>query len=348
MDRELLSPELLKDQPEAAVEKALRPKYLAEFLGQKELKEKLAVFIEAARQRNEALDHTLFHGHPGLGKTTLAQILSLELGKGFKSTSGPVVERAGDLAALLTNLAEGDILFIDEIHRLSPVVEEILYPAMEDFKLDIMIGQGPGARSVRLDLPPFTLVGATTRVGLLTPPLRDRFGIQLRLDYYRPEELAQIISRAGKLLKAKLTDEGALELARRSRGTPRIAGRLLRRVRDYAEVRANGTIDKCVAEAALEMLEVDSLGLDPLDRRLLSIICEKFRGGPVGLETLATVAAEESETILEVYEPYLIQEGFIHRTPRGRVATWKAYQHLGLTPPEGSSLEVTPSLFSSD
>ncbi len=333
MNRELLNPRLDDDQPEAALERALRPHCLKDFLGQAELKEKLSVFIEAARGRGQALDHTLFHGHPGLGKTTLAHILSLELGAGFKSTSGPVIERPGDLAALLTNLSPGDILFIDEIHRLSSVVEEILYPAMEDFKLDIMIGQGPGARSVRLDLPPFTLVGATTRVGLLTPPLRDRFGIQLRLDYYRPEDLALIVRRAGELSGAKLTAEGALEIARRSRGTPRIAGRLLRRVRDYAEVRAEGLIDRDVADAALKMLDVDALGLDNLDRRILSVICEKFRGGPVGLETLATVAAEEADTILEVYEPYLIQEGFIHRTPRGRVATLKAYEHLGLTPP---------------
>ncbi len=338
MDRELLTPQLLAEQPEAALEKALRPQSLADFMGQPDLKEKLSVFIEAAKIRGEALDHTLFHGHPGLGKTTLAQILSLELGTGFKSTSGPVIERPGDLAALLTNLSPGDILFIDEIHRLSSVVEEILYPAMEDFKLDIMIGQGPGARSVRLDLPPFTLVGATTRVGLLTPPLRDRFGIQLRLDYYQPDELAHIVTRAAALSGARLTAAGALEIARRSRGTPRIAGRLLRRVRDYAEVKAGGLIDGPVADAALKMLDVDASGLDQLDRRILSVICEKFLGGPVGLETLATVVAEEADTILEVYEPYLIQEGFIHRTPRGRVATTRAYQHLSLTPPDSLPL----------
>lgn len=328
-----LSPVLADDRTEAALEKALRPQSLAEFLGQAELKEKLAVFIEAAKKRGDPLDHTLFHGHPGLGKTTLAHILSLEMGVGFKSTSGPVIERPGDLAALLTNLSPGDILFIDEIHRLSPVVEEILYPALEDFKLDIMIGQGPGARSVRLDLPPFTLVGATTRVGLLTPPLRDRFGIQLRLDYYRPADLALIVTRAARLSGANLTEDGALEIARRSRGTPRIAGRLLRRVRDFAEVKADGLITGPVADKALRMLDVDECGLDALDRRILSVICEKFCGGPVGLETLATVAAEEAETILEVYEPYLIQEGFIHRTPRGRVAAPRAYAHLGLTPP---------------
>jgi len=333
MERDILNPELMSDQPEAALEKALRPQSLADFQGQPDLKEKLSVFIQAAKGRQEALDHTLFHGHPGLGKTTLAHIVSLELGAGFKSTSGPVIERPGDLAALLTNLSANDILFIDEIHRLSPVVEEILYPAMEDFKLDIMIGQGPGARSVRLDLPPFTLVGATTRVGLLTPPLRDRFGIQLRLDYYQPEELALIVTRAGMLLNARMTAEGALEIAKRSRGTPRIAGRLLRRVRDFAEVRADGTINGPVADAALKMLDVDASGLDNLDRRILSVICEKFCGGPVGLETLATVVAEEPDTILEVYEPYLIQEGFIHRTPRGRVATMRAYRHMSLTPP---------------
>jgi Holliday junction DNA helicase RuvB len=332
MDRDIINPRP-EDTTEAALEKALRPQSLADFMGQPDLKEKLGVFIEATKRRGEALDHTLFHGHPGLGKTTLAHILRLELGAGFKSTSGPVIERPGDLAALLTNLSPGDILFIDEIHRLSSVVEEILYPAMEDYKLDIMIGQGPGARSIRLDLPPFTLVGATTRVGLLTPPLRDRFGIQLRLDYYRPEELALIVTRAANLSGARLTQDGALEIARRSRGTPRIAGRLLRRVRDYAEVKADGTITGPVADLALKMLDVDPEGLDQLDRRILSIICEKFCGGPVGLETLATVAAEESETILEVYEPYLIQEGFIHRTPRGRVATMKAYAHLKLTPP---------------
>ncbi len=339
-----MTPQLLAEQPEAALEKALRPQSLADFMGQPDLKEKLSVFIEAAKIRGEALDHTLFHGHPGLGKTTLAQILSLELGTGFKSTSGPVIERPGDLAALLTNLSPGDILFIDEIHRLSSVVEEILYPAMEDFKLDIMIGQGPGARSVRLDLPPFTLVGATTRVGLLTPPLRDRFGIQLRLDYYQPDELAHIVTRAAALSGARLTAAGALEIARRSRGTPRIAGRLLRRVRDYAEVKAGGLIDGPVADAALKMLDVDASGLDQLDRRILSVICEKFLGGPVGLETLATVVAEEADTILEVYEPYLIQEGFIHRTPRGRVATTRAYQHLSLTPPDSLPLIASQAI----
>lgn len=316
------------------LERGLRPQRLDDFTGQPELREKLAVFLAAALGRGEALDHTLFHGHPGLGKTTLAHILSQELGSKLRLTSGPVIERPGDLAALLTNLEPRDILFIDEIHRLSPIVEEILYPAMEDYKLDLMIGQGPGARSVRLDLPPFTLVGATTRVGLLTPPLRDRFGIQLRLDYYRPEDLAQIITRAGKLLNIKLTADGALEIARRSRGTPRIAGRLLRRVRDYSEVKAEGFIDQPVADSALKMLEVDAAGLDHLDRKILTTICLHFSGGPVGLETLATSVGEEADTILEVYEPYLIQEGFIHRTPRGRLATPKAYRHIGCQPPE--------------
>ncbi|MGL4208273.1 MAG: Holliday junction branch migration DNA helicase RuvB [Candidatus Adiutrix sp.] len=332
-EREILNPRPGDCPPELGLEKALRPQSLDDFMGQADLKDKLSVFIEAARSRGEALDHTLFHGHPGLGKTTLAQILSAELGTGFKSTSGPVIERPGDLAALLTNLSPGDILFIDEIHRLSAVVEEILYPAMEDFKLDLMIGQGPGARSVRLDLPPFTLVGATTRVGLLTPPLRDRFGIQLRLDYYQAEDLALIVTRAAALSGARLTNHGAQEIARRSRGTPRIAGRLLRRVRDFAEVRSDGLITPEVADDALKMLDVDHLGLDNLDLRILSTICEKFGGGPVGLETLATTVAEEADTILEVYEPYLIQEGFIHRTPRGRIATLKAYEHLSLVPP---------------
>jgi len=320
-----------------ALEKTLRPRSLADFQGQAELKDKLGVFLEAAKRRGEALDHTLFHGYPGLGKTTLAHILSLELGVGFHQTSGPAVERPGDLAGLLNGLKDGDILFIDEIHRLSPVVEEFLYPALEDFKIDLMIGQGPGAKSVRLALSRFTLVGATTRAGLLTPPLRDRFGIQLRLDYYKPEELALIVTRGAALLGARLTPEGAREIARRSRGTPRIAGRLLKRVRDYAEVRAEGLIDAAVADAALtKMLEVDAEGLDNLDRRILAAVCERFGGGPVGLDTLAVAVAEEPNTILEVYEPYLIQEGFLLRTPRGRVASLRAYRHLGLVPPKSA------------
>ncbi|MDR1657196.1 MAG: Holliday junction branch migration DNA helicase RuvB [Deltaproteobacteria bacterium] len=326
MDKGLLNPEQMSDDLE--VEYTLRPRFLSEFLGQNDLKEMLSIFIQAAKKRGDSLDHTLIHGHPGLGKTTLASILSHEMNTGFKTTSGPVIERQGDLAALLTNLNPGDVLFIDEIHRLNPQVEEILYPAMEDYKLDLMIGQGPGARSVRLDLPPFTLVGATTRAGLLTPPLRDRFGIQLRLDFYKPEELALIIKRAASLLKADIDEEGAMEIAKRSRGTPRVAGRLLKRVRDFADVRADGLINQQTADKGLKLLDIDEFGLDNLDRRLLDIICVKYSGGPVGLETLATAAGEESETILEVYEPFLIQEGFIHRSPRGRLATDKAFRHL--------------------
>ena len=321
-----------KQEDDPFVEPGLRPKRFTDFVGQDEVKENLSIFVQAARSRGEALDHVLLHGHPGLGKTTLAHILSQELGVGLKSTSGPVVERAGDLAAILTNLDPKDILFIDEIHRLNHVVEEILYPAMEDFQLDIIIGQGPGARSVKIDLPPFTLVGATTRAGLLTPPLRDRFGIQLRVDFYRPEDLTRIVNRAAKILGAKLDPEGAFEIARRSRGTPRVANRLLRRVRDYADVRADGTITRKVADAALKMLAVDEHGLDNLDRRILETIVEKFEGGPVGLDTLATSVGEERDTIEDVYEPFLIQQGFLHRTPRGRVATRRAYQHLGREP----------------
>ncbi|MDR0621292.1 MAG: Holliday junction branch migration DNA helicase RuvB, partial [Deltaproteobacteria bacterium] len=290
-----------------------RPKRLSDFLGQAELKEKLSIFIEAAKKRGECLDHALIHGHPGLGKTTLAQILANELGVAFKATSGPVIERPGDLAAILTNLSPNEVLFIDEIHRLSPTIEEYLYPAMEDFKLDLMLGQGPGAKTVRLDITPFTLVGATTRAGLLTPPLRDRFGIQARLDYYKPEELALIVDRAANLMAIKTTPDGVTEISRRSRGTPRLAGRLLRRVRDYAEVRGDGVIDQKTANEALTMLGIDFAGLDDLDRRVLEIICLRFSGGPVGLETMATAVGEEAETIFEVYEPYLIQEGFIHR-----------------------------------
>jgi Holliday junction DNA helicase RuvB len=320
-------------------EAGTRPKRLDDFLGQAELKNKLSIFIEAAKNRGDSLDHVLIHGHPGLGKTTLAQILSNELGVAFKATSGPVIERPGDLAAILTNLSHREVLFIDEIHRLSPAIEEYLYPAMEDFKLDLMLGQGPGARTVRLDITRFTLVGATTRAGLLTPPLRDRFGIQMRLDYYNPEELALIVERAARLMGAKATPDGIDEISRRSRGTPRLAGRLLRRVRDYAEVRGQGVIDQTTANEALTMLEIDSSGLDALDRRILAIICQRFSGGPVGLETMATAVGEEAETIFEVYEPYLIQEGFIHRSPRGRLATPKAYEHLGLpAPPKAPSL----------
>jgi Holliday junction DNA helicase RuvB len=327
----ILSPEPLGQ--EKIQEASTRPKRLSDFLGQAELKEKLSIFIKAAKNRGDSLDHVLFHGHPGLGKTTLAQILSHELGVAFKATSGPVIERPGDLAAILTNLSPKEVLFIDEIHRLSPTIEEYLYPAMEDFKLDLMLGQGPGARTVRLDLTPFTLVGATTRAGLLTPPLRDRFGIQMRLDYYKPEELALIVNRAASLLGARTTPDGVTEIALRSRGTPRVAGRLLRRVRDYAEVKSNGIIDQKTASEALTMLEIDPCGLDALDRRILEVICVRFSGGPVGLETLATSVGEEAETILEVYEPFLIQEGFIHRSPRGRLVTARAYEHLGLPNP---------------
>jgi Holliday junction DNA helicase RuvB len=319
-------------EEDEVVESGLRPTSLSDFIGQDEVKSNLAIFIAATRARGEALDHVLFHGGPGLGKTTLAHILSHELGVGLKTTSGPVVERPGDLAALLTNLEPRDILFVDEIHRLNHVVEEILYPAMEDFQLDIIIGQGPGARSVKLDLAPFTLVGATTRAGLLTRPLRERFGIQLRMDFYKEEDLAVIVTRAARILGAKIQQKGAWEIARRSRGTPRVAGRLLRRVRDFAEVRADGVITLEVADEALKMLAVDHMGLDELDRKILLTIIDKFSGGPVGLDTIATSVGEEKDTLEEVYEPFLIQQGFLHRTPRGRVATPRAYEHLGLKP----------------
>ncbi|MDR3134612.1 MAG: Holliday junction branch migration DNA helicase RuvB [Deltaproteobacteria bacterium] len=333
----LLNPEPLAQ--EKFQEATTRPKKLSDFLGQAELKGKLSIFIEAAKNRGDSLDHVLIHGHPGLGKTTLAQILSYELEVPFKATSGPVIERPGDLASILTKLSPNEVLFIDEIHRLSPTIEEYLYPAMEDFKLDIMLGQGPGASSVRLDTNHFTLVGATTRAGLLTPPLRDRFGIQLRLDYYKPEELALIVQRAATLIGAKASPDGVSEIARRSRGTPRLAGRLLRRVRDYAEVKGDGFIDQKTANEALTMLEIDALGLDSLDRRILETICVRFSGGPVGLKTMATAVGEEAETIFEVYEPYLIQEGFINRSRSGRLATPKAYEHLGLqVPPSKVSL----------
>jgi Holliday junction DNA helicase RuvB len=328
---------------ESNLDKSLRPQSLEHFLGQKELKEKLAIFIAAAKSRDECLDHALFHGPPGLGKTSLAYILSRELGVGFKNTSGPALEKPGSLAALLTNLEPKDIFFIDEIHRLNHAVEEYLYPAMEDYRIDLVIGEGAGARSVRLEVPPFTLIGATTRAGLLTPPLRDRFGIQLRLDYYSSEDLAQIVTRAAQFLHLPISPEGALEIACRSRGTPRIAGRLLRRVRDFAEVRAKGVIDQTTADEALKLLDIDEKGLDQLDRKLLETLCVKYSGGPVGLETLASTVGEEGDTIQEVYEPYLIKESFIYRAPRGRKATLKAFAHLGLTPPEGlleATLEV--------
>ncbi len=309
----------------------LRPKFLEQYIGQEALKDNLSIAIQAAKGRGEALDHVLFHGFPGLGKTTLAYVIANEMGANIKVTSGPVIERAGDLAAILTSLQEGDVLFIDEIHRLNHVVEEILYPAMEDFQLDLVIGQGPGARSVKMDLPRFTLVGATTRTGLLTPPLRDRFGMVLRLDFYQPEELVAIVKRSSKLLNVPVDDDGALEMGKRSRGTPRIANRLLKRLRDFAEVKAEGHVTAKVADEALTMLGVDKQGLDEMDRRILLAIIDKFQGGPIGLETLATMACEEKTTLEDVYEPYLIQIGFLMRTPRGRMATLAAYEHFGRT-----------------
>ena len=316
------------------LDRAIRPARLADYHGQPRVRERLQIFIDAARQRQEALDHTLIFGPPGLGKTTLAHIIAHEMGSQLKSTSGPVLEKAGDLAAILTNLEQGDVLFVDEIHRLSPVVEEILYPAMEDYQLDIMIGEGPAARSIKIELPPFTLVGATTRAGLLTSPLRDRFGIVQRLEFYNIQDLTGIARRSCDILGIAVDQEGAEEVARRARGTPRIANRLLRRVRDYAEVRGNGRIDGDTARAALDMLEVDAVGLDGSDRRLLSLMMEKFDGGPVGLESLAAALNEDSGTLEEVVEPYLIQQGFIQRTPRGRVVTAHAWRHFGLAMPK--------------
>jgi holliday junction DNA helicase RuvB len=319
---------------EEAIERALRPKALQDYVGQVKAREQLEIFIGAAKKRAEALDHVLLFGPPGLGKTTLAHIVAAELGVNLRQTSGPVLEKPKDLAAILTNLEAHDVLFIDEIHRLSPVVEEILYPALEDYQIDIMIGEGPAARSIKLELQPFTLIGATTRAGMLTNPLRDRFGIVARLEFYTPEELARIVHRSAGLLKAPIDAAGAGEIARRSRGTPRIANRLLRRVRDYADVKAQGHIDQTVADAALKMLDVDPLGFDVMDRKLLEAIVHRFDGGPVGLDNVAAAIGEESGTIEDVIEPYLIQQGFLQRTPRGRIATLAAYRHLGLTPPK--------------
>jgi len=330
---------------EEVIERALRPRGLDEYVGQEKIREQLSIFIAAARKRGEALDHVLLFGPPGLGKTTLSHILAYELGVNLRQTSGPVLERPGDLAALLTNLEPRDVLFIDEIHRLSPIVEEILYPALEDFQIDIMIGEGPAARSVKLDLPPFTLVGATTRAGMLTNPLRDRFGIVARLEFYNADELTRIVVRSAALLKITIEPEGAREIARRSRGTPRIANRLLRRVRDFAEVKGDGQVTRAVADAALSMLDVDAVGLDVMDRKLLQTVLQKFAGGPVGVDNLAAAIGEERDTIEDVLEPFLIQQGYLQRTSRGRVATALSYRHFGIAPP---GPESGAGLFPSD
>ncbi len=327
MGDRLIEPE--RKEEDATLENSLRPRRFEDYIGQSGVKENLKIFITAAMQRGEALDHVLLHGFPGLGKTSLATIISCELGANLRSTSGPVIERSGDLAAILTNLEPRDVLFIDEIHRLNHVIEEILYPAMEDFKLDIIIGQGPSARTIKLDLPPFTLVGATTRAGLLSPPLRDRFGVSLRLEFYKVDELREIVLRSSRILGIGVDLAGADEIARRSRGTPRIANRLLRRVRDYAEVKADGRITSEVADRALRMLDVDELGFDRMDRKILVTIIEKYDGGPIGIDTLAAAVSEEKDTLEDVYEPYMIQEGFLKKTPRGRMATRRAFEHLG-------------------
>jgi Holliday junction DNA helicase RuvB len=336
-DRLISSDNLLDDE---AIDRAIRPKSLEDYIGQPAIREQMEIFMSAARARSEALDHVLIFGPPGLGKTTLSHIIANEMGVNLRQTSGPVLEKAGDLAALLTNLEEGDVLFIDEIHRLSPVVEEILYPAMEDYQLDIMIGEGPAARSIKLDLPPFTLVGATTRAGLLTSPLRDRFGITQRLEFYNDDDLSHIVQRSMDILALRSDTEGAREIAVRSRGTPRIANRLLRRVRDYADVKGDGVITADIANKALSMLEVDKSGFDKLDRRLLSILIDTFDGGPVGVDSLAAALSEERGTVEDVLEPYLIQKGYIMRTPRGRMATRHAYQHLGLKPPAKNQVDL--------